>query len=150
MSTAVTVFQFLIPFLAVFLAVYAALRSIKRTGSPKKAMTKHVITLLFSFVFLFAFSMIASAATTDTGSAISAGAGNAYGMGLLGAGLAIGLCGIGAGIALAGSAPAAIGAMTEDPKTFGKSLIFVALGEAVALYGFIIAFMILNKLPASL
>ncbi|MBR6598715.1 MAG: ATPase, partial [Oscillospiraceae bacterium] len=42
-------------------------------------------------------------------------------------------------------APAAIGAVAEEPKSFGKSLIFVALGEGVALYGFIIAFMIIGK-----
>lgn len=40
--------------------------------------------------------------------------------------------------------PAAIGATTEDPKAFGKSLIFVALGETLALYGVIISFMIIN------
>ena len=34
----------------------------------------------------------------------------------------------------------------EEPKTFSKSLIFVALGEGVALYGFLISFMILNAL----
>ena len=29
----------------------------------------------------------------------------------------------------------AIGATSEDPKAFGKAIIFVALGEGVALYG---------------
>ena len=60
-----------------------------------------------------------------------------------GAALAIGLAAIGAGIALASGAPAAIGAVAEDPKSFGKAMIFVALGEAVAIYGFIIAFLMI-------
>ena len=44
------------------------------------------------------------------------------------------------------AAPAAIGAFSEDPKAFGKALIFVALGEGVALYGLLISILIINKL----
>ena len=41
---------------------------------------------------------------------------------------------------------AAIGAVSEDPKSFGKSMIFVVLGEGVALYGLLISILIINKL----
>ena len=51
--------------------------------------------------------------------------------------------GIGGGIAVAAGAPAAIAATSEDPKAFGKSIIFVALGEGFGLYGLLIAIMIL-------
>ena len=44
------------------------------------------------------------------------------------------------------AAPAAIAANSENEKTFGKSLIFVALGESIALYGLVISIMILSKL----
>ena len=37
-------------------------------------------------------------------------------------------------------------ANSENEKTFGKSLIFVALGESIALYGLVISIMILSKL----
>ena len=57
-----------------------------------------------------------------------------------------GLAGIGGGMAVAAGAPAAIAAASEDPKSFGKSLIFVALGESIALYGVVISILILNKL----
>ena len=67
-------------------------------------------------------------------------------IGLLAAALATGLAGIGGGIAVASGAPAAIAANSENPKTFGKSLIFVALGESIALYGLVISIMILSKL----
>ena len=67
------------------------------------------------------------------------------GLGLLAAGLVTGLAGIGGGIAVAAGAPAAIAATSEDPKSFGKSLIFVALGESIALYGVVISILILNK-----
>ena len=67
------------------------------------------------------------------------------GLGLLAAGLVTGLAGIGGGIAVAAGAPAAIAATSEDPKAFGKALIFVALGESIALYGVVISILILNK-----
>ena len=60
-----------------------------------------------------------------------------------GAGLATG---IGSGIAVASSASAALGAISEDGSIFGKSMIFVAMAEGIALYGLIISFMILGKL----
>ena len=49
------------------------------------------------------------------------------------------------GIAVGSGAPAAIGALTEDPKSFGKALIFVVLGEGIALYGMLIAILIITK-----
>ena len=67
-------------------------------------------------------------------------------IGLVAAALATGLAGIGGGMAVASAAPAAIAANTENEKTFGKSLIFVALGESIALYGLVISIMILSKL----
>ncbi|MEG2669754.1 MAG: ATP synthase subunit C, partial [Oscillospiraceae bacterium] len=45
--------------------------------------------------------------------------------------------------AVASSASAALGAISEDPKIMGKSLIFVALAEGIALYGLIISLLIL-------
>ena len=67
-------------------------------------------------------------------------------IGLVADALATGLAGIGGGMAVASAAPAAIAANSENEKTFGKSLIFVALGESIALYGLVISIMILSKL----
>ena len=61
-------------------------------------------------------------------------------IGLVAAALATGLAGIGGGMAVASAAN------SENEKTFGKSLIFVALGESIALYGLVISIMILSKL----
>ena len=66
------------------------------------------------------------------------------GLGLIAAGLAIGLSCIGSGYAVASSASAALGALSEDSSIFGKALIFVALAEGIALWGFIVAFLILT------
>ncbi|MEG2054019.1 MAG: ATP synthase subunit C [Oscillospiraceae bacterium] len=71
---------------------------------------------------------------------------NNLGLGLIAAALSTGIAGVGSGIAVAAGAPAAIGALTEDATTFGKSLIFVALGEGIALYGMLVSILILNKI----
>ena len=42
--------------------------------------------------------------------------------------------------------PGAAAAASEDPKAFGKAIIFVALGEGIALYGMLISIMILSKI----
>lgn len=95
--------------------------------------------LLIATVVSFAGAITASAAT-------EAGAGLATGLGYIGAALVTGLSGIGSGIAVASSASAALGAISEDGSIFGKSMIFVAMAEGIALYGLIISFMILGKL----
>ena len=81
----------------------------------------------------------AAAATTSRGT-------SAQGLGFLAAALVTGLSAIGAGIAVAAAAPAAIGAVSENPKSFGKSIIFVVLGEGIAIYGLLISILIINKL----
>jgi V/A-type H+-transporting ATPase subunit K len=63
----------------------------------------------------------------------------------LAAGIAMGLGSIGAGIAVSGTGAAAVGAIAEKPEAFGRSLIFVGLAEGVALYGLIIAIIVLFK-----
>ena len=81
-----------------------------------------------------------AAAAAEAGMTIGAG------LGYLAAALVTSCSCIGAGIAVAAAAPAAIGAFSEDPKAFGKALIFVALGEGVALYGLLISILIINNL----
>lgn len=63
----------------------------------------------------------------------------------LAAAISTGLGCIGAGIAVASTGAAAIGAIAEKPESFGRSLIFVGMAEGVAIYGLIIAFMVLNR-----
>ena len=70
----------------------------------------------------------------------------AQGFGFISASLSTGCSALGAGIAVAAAAPAAIGAFSENENNFGKSLIFVALGEGVAIYGLLISILIINSL----
>ena len=69
-------------------------------------------------------------------------------MGLaVGAGLAIGLAGIGGGLGMGTASAAALGAITEKPETFGKSILYVVFIEAIAIYGFVIAFLLVSYIP---
>lgn len=110
----------------------------------KKSITVNAFfffgTLLVATVVMFTGSATVQAAEASSASGL------ATGLGYLGAALVTGLSGIGSGIAVASSASAALGAISEDGSLFGKSMIFVAMAEGIALYGLIISFMILGKL----
>jgi V/A-type H+-transporting ATPase subunit K len=67
------------------------------------------------------------------------------GMKFLGAALSTGLACIGAGYAVGVVGSAALGAVSEDPKILGKTLIFVGLAEGIAIYGLIISIMVLGS-----
>jgi len=63
----------------------------------------------------------------------------------LAAAISTGLGCLGAGIAVAYVGAAAVGAVAEKPQIAGRTLIFVGLAEGIAIYGLIIAIMILGK-----
>jgi V/A-type H+/Na+-transporting ATPase subunit K len=71
-----------------------------------------------------------------------------YGLGLLSAAVAVGGSCIGAGIAIYGAASAGAAAIAERPESSIWVLILAGLGEGVAIYGLLIAIIILSKLPA--
>ena len=119
-------------------------RGVTTGRKAKHAMVFNLGVALCAMVMPVAdlFAMAAPATTEAVAEVVSTGAG----MGYLAAALVTGLSCIGAGIAVAAAAPAAIGAFSEDAKNFGKSLIFVGLGEGVALYGLLISILIINNL----
>jgi V/A-type H+-transporting ATPase subunit K len=64
----------------------------------------------------------------------------------IGAGLAVGLAGVGTGIAQSNIGAAAVGATAEDPKMFGRALVFIALPETIVIFGIVIAFLLTGKM----
>ena len=61
------------------------------------------------------------------------------------AAIAVGLGSAAAGLAVGMVGTAAIGAVGEKPDLAGRAIIFVGLAEGIAIYGLIIAIMILGK-----
>ena len=87
--------------------------------------------------------------------AISSLPADVIGWGLLSS--AISICGVSAAVATGASAlgaayavgrvgSAAVGALTEKPELLGRVLILVGLAEGIAIYGLIIAILILNRI----
>ncbi len=69
---------------------------------------------------------------------------NNIGSGLIAAAIAASVSAIAAGVAVAYVGAAAVGAVSEKPEVFGRTIIFVALGEGIAVLGLVIAIMILG------
>ncbi len=63
----------------------------------------------------------------------------------LAAALSTGMAAIASGFAVSNTGAAALGTITEKPELFGQALIFVGLAEGIAIYGLLIAFLILNR-----
>lgn len=61
--------------------------------------------------------------------------------------IAVGLCVLGAGYAIKTTGTAAISVLSERPQEFFKAFLVVALGEALAVYGLIIAILLWTKIP---
>jgi V/A-type H+-transporting ATPase subunit K len=62
----------------------------------------------------------------------------------LAAALSVSVGSLSAAYAVSSTGSAAMGAIAEKPEIFGRALIFVGLAEGVAIYGLIIAFIILG------
>jgi len=145
---------FILPVIFITLSAWLAVRFVKKGASKKKALTLQICSVIIMMVgclFISAANSNVSAASSaatrsEAQSSSSSSNASAFGVGLIAAALVTGLSGMGGGIAVASAAPAAIAATSEDPKAFGKALIFVALGEGIALYGLLVSIMIFNKL----
>lgn len=144
---------FIIPLVilaVLFAPVVFCMTKKKGAKSVKKALIGNLCAFggVMVMCLMMPVGMLASAETVeDTAPAAqteeAAAPASADGMRYLAAALAVGLGSIGGGVAVAAAAPAAIGAVSEDPKSFSKALIFVALGEGCALYGFIVALLMI-------
>jgi len=64
---------------------------------------------------------------------------------MMAAAIAAGLSTLAAGYAVAVVGSAAVGALAEKPELLGRVLILVGLAEGIAIYGLIVAVLILNR-----
>ena len=143
-------FELLLPLILIALIslpLVNVFRGKKSVSVAKRRMITHVcffFAIVLGTVFFSATKAYAAGADDVT---MKMAGSIGQGLGFIAAALATGLSALGAGIAVAAAAPAAIGAFSENEKNFGKSMIFVALGEGVANYGLLISiFIIFMKL----
>ncbi len=99
-----------------------------------------LMTLLAIFTTVSVFAQ-----TSDAGAVVNEYQASVMKWGVFAAALAFGMGAVGAGIAISGVGSAAMGAMSEKPEIGSQALIFVAMAEGIAVFGFIAALMILGK-----
>lgn len=138
--------QIFLPFMAVILIV-GPLWLIVRHGVNQKNVKSRILmqVAIFAGAFLTTVLFQANQFASFAQEATQSGNSNA-GLGFIAAAIAVAGSSLGAGWAVASAAPAAIGAVSEDGNNFGRAIIFVALGEGVAIYGLLISILIINKL----
>ncbi len=140
-------FELLLPLLLIVLISLPLVNVFRGKTSAKSAKIRVVTHIALFFAVLagvLIYNVNGVTALAAEGEAVDQMSGSiAQGLGFIAAALATGMSALGAGIAVAAAAPAAIGAFSENDKNVGKSLIFVALGEGVAIYGLFISILII-------
>ena len=141
---------YLLPLFALAMIIVPLAIAIRKVHAGVKFNRKKSILLncgmfLGTMILMTVFMpVLASAEGAGAAAAAAGGASVGDGMKYLAAALPTALATIGTGIAVGNAASAAIGAVSEDDKIFSKALIFVALGEGVAIYGILVSILILN------
>ncbi len=80
----------------------------------------------------------AAATTSSTSSSSSSAA-------FIGAAIAVAGSSLGAALAVAYTGAAALAAVSERPELFGRALVVVGLAEGIAIYGLIVAIILIGK-----
>jgi V/A-type H+-transporting ATPase subunit K len=111
-------------------------------GRKGKSILKYNLSAFIPVLAAAVIMMIPRVAHAAAEGAASSDAG----LGFIAAALSTGLATIGTGIAVGSVGSSALGAVSEDPKILGKTLIFVGLAEGIAIYGLIVSIMILGRL----
>lgn len=127
--------------LSIIIPFGAFLKSKRSKGGLKATIGFNVFMFFGTLVIANIMMFSGKVSAAETTAAVAAGA---EGWKYIAAALSTGLSCIGGGIAVASAASAALGAISEDSSIMGKSLIFVALAEGIALYGLIVSFTILG------
>jgi len=99
-------------------------------------------------LWIFGFALLALTAAPDLALAAEEAGSPSWGI-AIGAGLAIGLAGLGCGIGQGLAAAGAVQGIARNPGAAGQiqtpMIIGLALIESIALYGFVIGFMLQGK-----
>ena len=127
----------------VFSTIAAGVYFLKK-GYDKNQKVKRFLKLNLS-VFIPILFMAVILLVPNVASAAGEGD-SSTGWGYLGAALSTGLACLGCGVAVGNVGSAALGAVSEDEKMLGKTLIYVGLAEGIAIYGLVISIMILGTL----
>ena len=115
--------------------------------SERRKMQRAIASSVILAGIVIALSLLTSVARAQTEQPDAGGnlSEDAAKWAFIAAAISVGLGSMGAGIAVAYVGAAAVGAVAEKPQLAGRALIFVGLAEGIAIYGLIVAIMILGK-----
>lgn len=100
--------------------------------------------LLVGGLAMLLVTLMASAGSAAT-SAANAHGSTVNGSALIGAAIAVAGSSLGAAIAVAYTGSAALAAISERPEIFGRAMVIVGLAEGIAIYGLIVAVILIGK-----
>jgi V/A-type H+/Na+-transporting ATPase subunit K len=98
--------------------------------------------LLLAGAVLLVMAMTAGPSGAQTSSTSSSSSASSA---LLGASIAVAGSSLGAALAVAYTGSAALAAISERPELFGRAMVIVGLAEGIAIYGLIIAVILIGK-----
>jgi V/A-type H+-transporting ATPase subunit K len=124
----------------VFVATTAALRRAPARGFRRLVALNGIIMLA-----ALALGVLVLLGVVDPALAATGGSKSGASSALLGAGIAVAGSTIGAGFAVAYTGAAALAAVSEKPELLGRSLVFVGLAEGIAIYGLVVAIILIGK-----
>jgi V/A-type H+-transporting ATPase subunit K len=99
--------------------------------------------LLIGAAALISLALFPGSAGAAT--AAASGAKPSSGQALIGAAIAVAGSSIGAAIGVAYTGSAALAAISERPEMFGRAMVIVGLAEGIAIYGLVIAIILIGK-----
>ncbi|MFI5553529.1 ATP synthase subunit C [Streptomyces sp. NPDC051738] len=123
-----------------FVAVRLVLRRSGRTALGWMVAADAVLLAAATVVLTLALGGGSAQAATTV--AQDSGSGSAA---LIGAAIAVAGATIGAGIAVAYTGAAALAALSERPELFGRAMVIVGLAEGIAIYGLVVAVILIGK-----
>ncbi|MFF5229592.1 ATP synthase subunit C [Dactylosporangium sp. NPDC000521] len=124
--------------------------AVRRFAARRPRLVTRALVLANAVLFAAAVSAAAllltpARAGAGTTAVAQAGTGGASWAALLGAAIAVAGSSIGAAIAVAYTGAAALAALSERPELFGRAMVVVGLAEGIAIYGLIVAIILIGK-----
>ncbi|GAA1804957.1 hypothetical protein GCM10009682_28410 [Luedemannella flava] len=128
-----------------WLATLGLLR--RRGATARRIAAVLAMVVLVAGAGALATALAAGPAHADrsTPATVALAAAPANGMALLAAAIAVVGSSIGAAIAVAYTGAAALAAMSERPEMFGRAMVIVGLAEGIAIYGLIVAIILIGR-----
>jgi V/A-type H+-transporting ATPase subunit K len=125
---------------AVFFVTTAALRR-----APARGFRRLLAVNVFVVAGAVVLAMLLLVGVVEPAQAQAASTESSSWAAFLGAGIAVAGSTIGAAIAVAYTGAAALAAVSEKPEMFGRSLVIVGLAEGIAIYGLVIAIILIGR-----